>query len=76
MVLFKKLFDAVNVIKTYEQRLINAENSINRLNSEVLSVATDNKTLRDKVLRKIQFKKPQQDDESDDNNAIGPFIPT
>lgn len=64
-------------LKTYEKRLIDVENAINRLNSELLSVTTDQKIIRDKVLRKIQFKKGSESEEESQNlKTESPLIPS
>lgn len=66
----------LEILKTYEKRLIDVENAINRLNSEVLSVTTDQKIIRDKVLRKIQFKKEVSNEEETQNlNSEAVIIP-
>jgi len=61
---------AKNVIETYERRLLDAEKEISRLKSEVLSIAVDHNTLRDKVLRKIQSKREERPETSANNSPI------
>jgi len=49
-----------NVDKTLQQRLNELESRILKIESDILSVTIDQKMIRDKVLRKIQFKKEEE----------------
>lgn len=55
-----------NVKETYEKRLLAVESKVLQLDTQVLALVLDQKVLRDKVLRKIQFKKPTEDEEEKD----------
>jgi hypothetical protein len=59
MWLFKEKTD----LKTYEERIKTLELKVFKLESEVLSTILDQKIMRDKVLRKIQFKRPEEEEE-------------
>lgn len=61
-----------NVLPTYQERIARAESRIISLEAEVLDIATAVSTLRNKVLRKIQFKKdlPGDDDTQSLNNPV------
>jgi hypothetical protein len=52
-----------NVLPTYEQRILLLESELRKLKSENLGFATDIDMIRNKVLRKIQFKKEIEADE-------------
>lgn len=55
-----------NVPKTYEERLSLLEVELRKVKSENLSLAIDIDTMRNKVLRKIQFKKQAETSEDED----------
>jgi len=52
-----------NVLPTYEERLLRLETEVRKLKSENLGFATDIEVIRNKVLRKIQFKKEVETEE-------------
>jgi len=63
MWLFQKR--AVNVVSNdFEARLTNLEQKFNKVKQEVLDCATDIDTMRDKVLRKIQTRRKDDDEET------------
>ncbi len=62
-------------IETFNKRLISVENAIIKLNSEILGVTVDQKLIRDKVLRKIQFKKEPEEEEERLDPYKGVLVP-
>ena len=46
-----------------ETRLIMIENRLKRLENEVLGLATGQEVIRNKVLKKIQFKRAEEEEE-------------
>ncbi len=73
--LFKKR--AVNVVpinETDNVRLLKAR--ITRLEAEVLDIATAQDIIRNKVLRKIQTKRPKDDENSEDYLTEDGFLKT
>lgn len=53
----------INVAKDFEDRLAVLEMKYNKIKSEILATAMDVDIIRDKVLRKIQFKKSKDHEE-------------
>jgi len=70
MWLFKTKETNEKVQKTYEERLLTCETEIRKLKSENLGFATDIDVIRNKVLRKIQFKRPIEQEEEDNWGGI------
>jgi len=54
-----------NVSQSLIKRVVELENRVLSLESQILSVQMDQKVIRDKVLRKIQFKKDESDTPQD-----------
>lgn len=54
-----------NDVSAIESRLIKAESRIAKLESDLMGVVVSVDTIRNKVLRKIQFKKEEEEEESD-----------
>ena len=57
--------------ETYEKRLNNLETELKLVIREQTALTLDMKMLRDKVLRKIQFKK--SDEEEEETNIKDPY---
>lgn len=57
------LFTKKNVEPTNEERIRKMEHRLNLLEAEILDLATAQNIIRNKVLKKIQFKNPKEDDE-------------
>lgn len=55
-----KILQQEQRIKTLEKRVSDLEIKLNEANSIIFNIAADHKILRDKVLRKIQFKKQEE----------------
>jgi hypothetical protein len=70
MWLFNKKLEE-NVPETYEQRLKRIESNLIRTQAEVLELYTAIDIIRNKVLRKIQYKRV---DESENINTESPFL--
>ena len=64
-----------NVPKTYESRLNSIESRILKVESEILAVTIDQKIIRDKVLRKIQFKREEEEETDKIDPYRGVLIP-
>jgi hypothetical protein len=58
-----------NDIIALKKKINELESTITLMKSEILSVTVDQKIIRDKVLRKIQFKKPQEEEQEEENNT-------
>ncbi len=56
-----------NVPETWEKRLDNLQERLRSAEMTLLDVVSDQKALRDKVLRKIQFKNPKKDDDEEED---------
>ncbi len=52
-----------NVPETFEKRLSKLESEVKSHSSDIFSLFMDQKMLRDKVLRKIQFKREEEQEE-------------
>lgn len=55
-----------NVDKTLQKRIEELENRTTKLESDFLAVLLDQKVLRDKVLRKIQFKREPETEQEEE----------
>jgi len=67
-----------NVEPTIEERLRGIEARINRLSAEILDIATAQEIIRNKVLKKIQFKRatdPDDDPKSEKDLYGGMLLP-
>lgn len=61
-----KIFSTVkNVDEALLERVKRLESKIQRLDADILDLATAHEIIRDKVLRKIQFKKEDKVDKED-----------
>lgn len=60
---FFSFFTKENEPQTSKKRLLELEERVSKLESDILSVTLDQKTLRDKVLRKIQNKISKTEEE-------------
>lgn len=69
----KKRVEEVN--PTYDERLRKIETRINLLSAEILDIATAQTIIRDKVLRKIQFKKAPEEEEDTKNTYSSVLLP-
>jgi len=65
---------AENVLPTFSERLQRLESRQTRLEADILDLATAINIMRDKVLRKIQFKKEEEEPKAKDIYA-GMLIP-
>lgn len=59
-----------SVKPTYDERLATLEELCSKLKREVVSNSMDLDTLRDKVLRKIQHKRKQEDETENSNDSL------
>jgi len=57
------LFSKKNVELTFQERLLKVETRLSLFETEIMDLATAQNILRNKVLKKIQFKNPKEDDE-------------
>lgn len=53
------------VLPSFEERLLNVEMDIRKLKNENIALNLDLESMRNKVLRKIQQKKTQEEEEND-----------
>jgi len=51
------------ILETYEKRLLDLEKAVRKLQSDNISLNMDIDDMRNKVLRKIQFKKDKDNDD-------------
>jgi hypothetical protein len=58
------LFNKKNVEITSNERLKKLEHRLTLIEAEILDIATAQNIIRNKVLKKIQFKNPKEDDEN------------
>lgn len=55
-----------NVPKTFESRIVSIERRLGEIESQILAITIDQKMVRDKVLRKIQFKHTEEEEQQPD----------
>ncbi len=65
-------FSKKNVEETSNERLSKLEKRLTRLEAEILDVATAQDIIRNKVLRKIQFKKEEEEPQDLYNRVLIP----
>lgn len=63
--LFKKREKTVN--ETFEERLINIENQIKQQKRDILDLYTDIDAIRNKVLKKIQTRRIQEEETEEES---------
>jgi len=70
---FKKTFE--NVLPTYSERLLKLESRVVLLEADILDLATAQSVIRNKVLRKIQFKKEDEEEREGKDLYGGMLLP-
>ncbi len=67
---FFSFFTKENVSDTLKKRISELEQRVNKLDNDYLAIIMEQKMLRDKVLRKIQFKTEPTEEPKDLYNGM------